>query len=225
MGAGECTGRSSPSLKSASRPIRAAFVLWACATMFVLGGDSPSRLDETSSNVQLVASSGGERPRALASSQRSWQADLATERTCPGGNRTDLSSAHERATLACLVNWARRRHGLPGLTVVSLLNRVSLGKAHEIVRCRNFGHSPCGQDWRANLLEVGYRGAAGENLYLGGGKLGAPRVAVEGWLRSPSHRANLFAPDWRTQGLARVTLALFGAYRDVTLWVNVFGDR
>lgn len=109
--------------------------------------------------------------------------------------------------------------------MVSLLNRVSLGKAREIVRCRNFGHSPCGQSWRANLLEVGYRGAAGENLYLGGGSLGAPRVAIEGWLRSPSHRSNLFAPDWRTQGFAHVTLAHFAGYRNVTVWVSVFGDR
>ncbi|HEV2980112.1 MAG TPA: CAP domain-containing protein [Solirubrobacteraceae bacterium] len=53
--------------------------------------------------------------------------------------------------------------------------------------------------------------ALGENtaLYITQG----PREAVEAWMESPSHRANILEPDWRATGVA-----VLG-----TTYVQVFG--
>ena len=75
------------------------------------------------------------------------------------------------------------------------------------------------------MRSTGYRGGIGENLYIASGRWGAPRVAVDAWLNSPGHRENLFSSEWREQGMALVTKQRFGDYRNVSLWVNVFGDR
>lgn len=180
--------------------------------------------------VRLVKASSSSGTRVLATTSLyarndRWKPYLASEETCPGGERTDLPLAQQTRTLACLINWARARRGLRRLVVVPKLTGASLRKATEIIRCRNFDHNPCGGDWRSDVLAVGYRGAFGENLYMAGGRWGAPRVAVDGWLNSPPHRHNLFRSNWRTQGLVVVMLDSFEGYSHMALWVNVFGDR
>ena len=152
-----------------------------------------------------------------------WRAYLADERTCPGAERTDLPLAQQADTMVCLVNFVRERRGLPALTIVSLLNDSSVKKAEKIERCGVFEHAACGEAPEADARAAGYTGDFGENLYYGGGPLGAPRLAVDGWLNSRGHRENLFRPEWRTQGIAVQKIAQFGTDRNVTLWVNEFG--
>ena len=152
-----------------------------------------------------------------------WRPYLADEKTCPGGQRTDLPLARQADVMICLIDWARERRGLNPLSNVTLLDRTALEKAGEIVRCRNFDHAACGGSPDADVRATGYRGPFGENLYIAGGPFGAPRVALDGWLNSPGHRENLFRPEWRTQGIAILKLDRFGAYRDMTLWVSHFG--
>ena len=154
-----------------------------------------------------------------------WKAYLAGEQTCPGSERTDLPLARQADVMLCLIDWARERRGLGALPALSLLDHTALEKAGEIVRCNNFDHSPCGQSPDADVRATGYAGAFGENLYIAGGRYGAPRVALDGWLNSPGHRENLFRPEWRTQGIAILKLDRFGAYRDMTLWVSHFGSQ
>lgn len=154
-----------------------------------------------------------------------WKAYLANETTCPGGERIDLPVARQVATVACLVNFARKRRGLRELAVLSVLNGASFRKARAIVRCGSFAHSPCGGDWTSAVRSTGYAGLFGENLYVASGRWGAPRVAVDAWLNSAPHRENLFGPEWRKQGLALLLRDSFGAYRDVSLWVSVLGDQ
>jgi uncharacterized protein YkwD len=152
-----------------------------------------------------------------------WTEYLAPERTCPGGERTDLPLAEQADVMVCLVNYARARRGLSRLEPVGLLNDTSLAKAAKIVRCREFEHAACGDDPAADARDAGYVGAFGENLYIADGRWRAPRVALDGWLNSPGHRENLFRPQWRTQGIAVETIPRFGDYRDAALWVNQFG--
>ena len=169
-----------------------------------------------------------------------WKPYLADESVCPGGERTDLPVARQAATMVCLVNFARKRRGLRGLTVAAPLNGVSITKARQIVRCGNFSHNPCGGEWTSVVRAAGYGGDVGENLYAGGEKWGAPRVAVDAWLNSDekwgaprvavdawlnseSHRENLFDRRWSEQGLALLPGESFGAFRDVVVWVSVFG--
>ena len=153
-----------------------------------------------------------------------WKPYLADEQTCPGGERTDLPLARQADVMLCLIDWARERRGLNALPAVSLLDHTALEKAGEIVRCHNFDHAAGGGSPDADVRAAGYRGAFGENLYIAGGRYGAPRVALDGWLNSPGHRENLFRPEWRTQGIAILKLDRFGAYRDMTLWVSHFGS-
>jgi uncharacterized protein YkwD len=154
-----------------------------------------------------------------------WQSYLADERTCPGGERTDLALDQQVQVMVCLIDWARERRGLSGLPQAALLASTALQKAQEIVRCRNFNHAACGPDPDSDVRAAGYRGAFGENLYIAGGRFGAPRVALDGWLNSDGHRRNLFWPAWRIQGVAAVKLDQFGPYRNMTLWVSHFGSQ
>lgn len=154
-----------------------------------------------------------------------WQSYLADERSCPGAERTDLPVVQQDQLMLCLINWARRRAGLTELPQTVLLASTSLQKANEILRCDHFAHAACGDDPAEDVRAAGYRGTFGENLYIAGGPLGAPRVALDGWLNSPGHRENLFRPEWRTQGIALVKLARFGVYMDASLWVSHFGSE
>lgn len=153
-----------------------------------------------------------------------WRGYLADEHTCPGGERTDLPLEQQVQTMACLLSYARERRHLPPLSASPLLGASSLEKANRIVRCGDFAHSACGEDAATEVRRAGYRGAWGENLYVAEGPLGAPRVALDGWLNSAGHRENLFQPAWRFQGIAVVKAGRFRDYANVTLWVNQFGD-
>ena len=154
-----------------------------------------------------------------------WKHYLASEAVCPGGERIDQPLPTQADTVACLVNYARKRRGLRPLVVASILNGASIRKARAILRCGDFAHAPCGGDWTASVRSTGYKGLFGENLYLASGRFGAPRPAVDAWLNSAAHRENLFGAQWREQGIAVVTLDQFGDHRDAAIWVNVLGDR
>ena len=154
-----------------------------------------------------------------------WRRYLADEQTCPGAERTDLPLDRQAQVMLCLIDWARQRAGLTLLPQTVLLASTSLQKANEIVRCQNFAHAACGDDPDADVRTAGYRGTFGENLYVAGGRLGAPRVALDGWLNSPGHRENLFRPEWRTQGIALIKLDRFGPYRNALLWVSHFASE
>ncbi len=152
-----------------------------------------------------------------------WLKYLADEQTCPGGERTDLPLNEQATAMTCLINFARQQRGLSALTPASLLNETSLKKADKIVRCNEFAHGACGDDPAADVRAANYYGSWGENLYLGERRLGAPRVALDGWLNSPEHRENLFNPSWRFEGIAVITAPRVGEYSNVTVWVNQFG--
>jgi uncharacterized protein YkwD len=156
-----------------------------------------------------------------------WAAWLAPESACPGGEAVDAGQAAELATMLCLVNYARARQGLGPVTLVATLNTASLAKAGDIARCGKFEHAACGKASDQDATDAGYvaAGGWGENLYVGEGRRGAPRVAMDEWLNSPPHRENLFLPQWRTAGLAAVHDATVDDFRHAVVWVSEFGDR
>jgi uncharacterized protein YkwD len=174
-----------------------------------------------SGNVQRTLAISSE---SLYAPNDPWKAYLAGERVCPGGERTNLSVARQVSTVECLINYARKRRGLPALDVRPMLSAASMDKARAIVRCSSFAHDPCGGDWMSAVRATGYRGQFGENLYMASGRWGAPRVAVDAWLNSSEHRQNLFGRSWNEQGVALVMSKRFGAHRDVAVWVGVLGD-
>jgi uncharacterized protein YkwD len=159
---------------------------------------------------------------ALYPADDPWQSYLASEQTCPGGERTDLPIATQVQVMLCLIDYARRQRGLNSPIPTSLLATTALQKAQEIIRCNNFAHAPCGGSPDDDIRATGFQGEFGENLYIATGRYGAPRVALDGWLNSTEHRENLFRPEWQTQGIAAVKLDTFGAYHHATLWVSHF---
>ena len=161
---------------------------------------------------------------ALYAKNDPWKAYLADEEACPGGEKVDAPLPEQANTMVCLVNYARRTRGLQPVATVAVLNQSSLAKATRIVRCLDFNHDACGEAPEADIRALGYRGAWGENLFISGGPYGAPRPSLDGWLNSPGHRENIFRPEWRTQGIAVQKVAKFGQDRNMTLWVNQFGD-
>lgn len=152
-----------------------------------------------------------------------WKDYLAPEQTCPGAENINLPLDEQANIMVCLVNYARQHRGLSTLVTYPLLNNASLSKAGKIVSCNDFTHEPCGEIPNADALAAGYYGAWGENLYIGEGRLGAPRLAMDGWLNSDGHRENLFQPDWKSEGIAAMKVARLGNYSNVILWVNEFG--
>jgi uncharacterized protein YkwD len=129
--------------------------------------------------------------------------------------------------MQCLVNWARRHHGLSGLRSSARLDRSSLLRAAAIRRCREFSHTPCGQSFMGVFARVGYPRSArvGENLFWGSSTNGSARSAFQGWLASPGHRHIVFMRGWRGLGIGLVRAPqLFGA-AEVSVWVVQFGSR
>ncbi len=210
---------------------------FVCSVLVIAGLCASAAVSDTGGGegaprLRQVLSSLGHGDRALSLSTSSlyakpdpWRAFLADESTCPGGERTDLPPARQVAVVACLVNFARERRGLRELSVDPVLNTASVRKANAIIRCESFAHNPCGGDWASAVKSTGYAGRFGENLYIASGRWGAPRVAVDAWLNSRSHRDNLFHRGWQGQGFALISRESFDGYQNVSLWVSELGDR
>lgn len=152
-----------------------------------------------------------------------WKAYLADEQTCPNAEDVNAQLHDQAETMICLINHARSARGLPPLPVSAQLSTAAQLKGAEIARCRVFAHGPCGGDPHDVADQAGFTGAWGENLYIADGRYGAPRPALDGWLNSPGHRANLFDPGWRLQSVYVLKLDDFPGFRSPTLWVSEFG--
>jgi len=152
-----------------------------------------------------------------------WRSYIAPEGSCPGRDRTDLPVVEQDRVMVCLLTYARGAAGLPPLPVVYRLNRSSVLKAMDIVRCSDFSHTACGRPFASVFEAVGYAGETGENIAWGAAAAGSPATVVSGWLNSPHHRENLFSRDWTEQGVALVPTAAFLGARRAEIWVNEFG--
>jgi uncharacterized protein YkwD len=151
-----------------------------------------------------------------------WAEYLAPESECPGGENSTAGAAGQERTMVCLVNWARAQRRLEPLAVHTTLARGALQKAAAIEACKDFSHNPCGHRPSEAVRSAGYRGASwGENLYLGSGEHGSPRVALDRWLNSDRHRRTLFGA-WTKQGFAVLRVSVSES-QDANLWVGVFG--
>ena len=105
-------------------------------------------------------------------------------------------------------------------------------REHSLSMAQNgyFSHSSLGGSAFWSRVEGKYGGPrwrVGENLVWASPHLSAPQ-AVEMWLNSPPHRANLLAPIWREVGLGAVhSDSAPGVYRGLaaTILTADFGVR
>jgi uncharacterized protein YkwD len=175
-----------------------------------------THLDETSMGAVMTPA-----PFAVRRNDP-WQSFLAPESVCPGSNASGLAPAVQQRTAMCLVNYARGREGLTLLRESAQISRWSAEKAADIVRCKDFAHTACGRPGDARARAAGFHGAFGENLFLGPQEYKTALAAVDGWLNSPSHRDNLFRPQWTSQGIAVLHTPHLDGQDDVAVWVSQF---
>jgi uncharacterized protein YkwD len=127
----------------------------------------------------------------------------------------DLEATREnlreiRVAILCLHNKVRAEHGLPSLRENKRLRKAAIAHSKDMVRDGFFEHTtPEGVTMVDRILRAKYvredQGwALGENLAWGTGSLGTPRGAVDSWMDSPGHRANLLKRSFRDVGIGIV---------------------
>lgn len=129
--------------------------------------------------------------------------------------------------MTCLINWMRRRIGARRLAWSHRLATVADAKAHVVIQCGDFSHTPCGLSWPTAAATAKQAwNVWGENLYVGNLGSRTPRAAMLAWLESPEHRALLFDKNWSRLGVSvHRAPTLLGA-TDMSLWVlEVAGRR
>jgi uncharacterized protein YkwD len=123
---------------------------------------------------------------------------------------TQDNLAEIRAAILCLHNQIRADNDLPLLRENKKLRKAALGHSRDMVRDRYFEHTtPEGVTMVDRILRARYvredQGwALGENLAWGTGSYGTPRGAVEAWMDSPGHRANILKRSFRDMGVGIV---------------------
>ncbi len=108
--------------------------------------------------------------------------------------------AEQASALVQLTNRAREEQGLSALKVSSLLVRSSDLRAEDMAEKSYFSHiSPDGHRLSYFLKVAGYAyREAGENLAMG---FSDAQGAMQGWMKSPTHYANLVDPAFSEIGI------------------------
>jgi uncharacterized protein YkwD len=141
---------------------------------------------------------GKKRPAKAHAAQECADADLEA---------TSSNLGRVRAAVLCLHNKIRAEHDLPALRENKRLRKAALGHSKDMVGDRFFEHTtPEGVTMVDRILKAKYvredeGWILGENLAWGTGSLGTPRGAVDAWMDSPGHRANLLKPGYREMGV------------------------
>jgi uncharacterized protein YkwD len=135
-----------------------------------------------------------------------------------------------RAAVLCLHNQIRAEHHLPLLREHKRLRRAALGHSRDMVRSHYFEHtSPSGSTMVERILKARYvredeGWMFGENLEWGTGSLATPRGAVNSWMHSPGHRANILRRSYRELGVGVVAAVPVSSVPGATYTVD-FGVR
>lgn len=124
--------------------------------------------------------------------------------------------------LVVLTNQKRAEAGMPPVSLDPQLSQAATGKANDMFAKGYWAHnSPDGLTPWVFIKNAGYSYTyAGENLAK---NFANSEGVVEGWMASPSHRANLLKSDYQDVGFAVVNGRLGG--EETTLVVQMFGSR
>jgi uncharacterized protein YkwD len=156
----------------------------------------------------------------------------ATASACPDANKTpsQLTSAEARESVTCLINKRRKNNGLGKLRIHAKLQRAAQRHSNSMDAANYFDHySPGGSGPVDRIQATGYMAGArswgvGENIRWGSGSLGTPRVAVEEWMRSSSHRRIMLSGSYRQVGIGvAIGSPEGGAGNDAAIYTADFG--
>jgi uncharacterized protein YkwD len=115
-----------------------------------------------------------------------------------------------RAAILCLHNQIRAENDLPALREHKKLRKAALGHSRDMVKDTYFEHTtPEGVTMVDRILRTKYvredeGWVLGENLAWGTGSYGTPRGALDAWMNSPGHRANILKRSFREMGVGVV---------------------
>ena len=135
-----------------------------------------------------------------------------------------------RSAILCLHNEIRATSGLPKLREHKRLRKAALGHSRDMVKAGYFEHTtPKGVTMVDRILRARYvredeGWMLGENLEWGTGALATPRGALEAWMKSPGHRANIMRRSFRELGVGVVLGVPVGDTAGATYTVD-FGVR
>jgi uncharacterized protein YkwD len=135
-----------------------------------------------------------------------------------------------RSAIVCLHNQVRAENGLPALKGAAKLRRAAEAHSADMVQSGYFSHtSQSGASMVDRILRSGYVGAdegwlLGENLEWGTGSLATPRGAIDAWMKSPGHRANLLKRGYKHLGVGIALGVPTGGDAGATYTVD-FGTR
>jgi uncharacterized protein YkwD len=131
---------------------------------------------------------------------------------CPDADLepTSDNQGRIRDAILCLHNQIRAENGLPRLRENKRLRRAAVGHSRNMVARKFFEHTtPSGVTMVDRILKTRYvredQGwMLGENLAWGTGSYATPRGAVQAWMESPGHRANILKRGYRELGVGLV---------------------
>jgi uncharacterized protein YkwD len=104
---------------------------------------------------------------------------------------TGAPSAIEEKVLE-LTNLERAEMGIAPLRWENRLGRAAQGHSVNMARTQRFAHTLDGRDPGHRIRAEGYVARRwSENIFMGGGPYGSAEAAVDAWMRSSGHRANL----------------------------------
>ena len=123
---------------------------------------------------------------------------------------TQANTARVEVATLCLVNGQRARRGRRALRRNAELTRSAIAHSQDMVaQTTSTMSTRTGSTPLERIIASGYlpRRAAfvvGENIAVGMVELGDPAAVVASWMRSPDHRTNILARDFRDSGLGIV---------------------
>ena len=131
------------------------------------------------------------------------------------------------------VNSVRKEHRLPPLRYNNNLSKAAAAHTREMLQDGYFDHASADGSafWKRLERYYGSKGfklwSVGENLVWASPDM-TPVQAIEWWMQSPEHRANLLSSQWREIGLAAghvpVASGVYGNH-EVTVVTADFGVR
>ena len=134
-------------------------------------------------------------PGAGAAHASSIESLIAPASACSGAGDAAAPPQAQKQAMLCMTNFARRHHGLDGLSGTLKLDRSAGLKSADIIRCDSFSHEACGRDFTFWMQRVGYIPTrcwrAGENIAWGTGAYSTVRSIFTAWMYSEDHRGNI----------------------------------
>lgn len=128
---------------------------------------------------------------------------------CPNAELTPTASnlPEAQAATLCLINKIRQEHGESPLSNNNSLDAAAEDHSDDMVARDYFDHTtPSGEAFATRIVSTGYVPSGwsyelGENIECGTLTLATPAAAVNGWMSSPEHRANILNEEFRDSGI------------------------